>query len=46
MIGRSDAMARYGLLPRAPMRWLTACLVAAGISVFGLTAQEKLEGPP
>ena len=28
------------------MRWLTACLVAAGISVFGLTAQEKLERRP
>lgn len=28
------------------MRWLTACLVAAGISVLGLTAQEKLERRP
>jgi hypothetical protein len=28
------------------MRWLTACLVAAGVSVFGLTAQEKLERRP
>ena len=31
---------------RPPWRWLSACLVAAGISVFGLTAQERLERRP
>ena len=45
MIGARTRWRSMDCARAPPMRWLSACLVAAGISVFGLTAQEKLERP-